>query len=442
MRTFPKGFIWGAATASYQIEGAVDEDGRGRSIWDDFSHTPGKVKGDENGDVACDHYHRYPEDLEILKSLNFNAYRFSLAWSRILPSGRGSVNQRGIDFYSRLVDGLLERGITPFATLFHWDLPSELMLAGGWTNRRLIDWFGDYAEIVFRALGDRVTNWMTINEPGVVASLGYADGMHAPGVRDLQTSRQVLHHLLLAHARGVKVCRATLPKARIGLVPNLNTNYPATNDPRDAELAELAWQRTGGWMVLPLLLGEYPKAAFEEASAAGQAPHLQPGDLDALREPGDFLGVNHYFSFFHTHDAEGKPVRVKGPVESFTGHGWPIHPPGLTDILLKLSTLSKLPLYVTENGAAYYDERPDAEGRVRDADRVEYFRGFLGAAHEAIQRGANLQGYFAWSLLDNFEWAEGYRPRFGIVHVDFATQKRTPKDSARFIAEVARENGL
>jgi beta-glucosidase len=437
---FPKGFLWGAATAAYQIEGSWDKDGKGESIWDRFSHTPGRIDNGETGDIACDHYQRLTQDLDLMKSLNLKAYRFSISWPRIYPEGKGQINQRGLDFYSRLVDGLLERNITPFATLYHWDLPQALQDAGGWVNRRICDWFPDYAATVVKTLGDRVNYFATLNEPNVVAYLGYHIGVHAPGVKDPATDKQVMHHLLLAHGRAVKACRALVPKARYGIAPNIAMDYPLTPDPRDVALAHRWRQDDTDWFLSPLFHGKYPKNTWESLKTKGQTPVVLDGDLAEINTPLDFLAINHYFSRFHGHDAEGHETLDKVSLER-TAWDWIIHPQGIRDMLLEFTErYGKLPLYISENGAAYFNETPDAAGRVHDEGRVNYLKGYIAACHEAIQRGVNLHGYFAWSLMDNFEWAAGYKPRFGMVHVDFKTLQRTIKDSGYFYSELAKTN--
>jgi beta-glucosidase len=437
-RKFPKGFLWGAATASYQIEGAWNEDGRGESIWDRFAHTPGKIKNGDTGDVACDHYHRWEEDLDLMKSLNLTAYRFSIAWPRLFPEGRGRVNQKGLDFYSRLVDGLLKRGITPMPTLYHWDLPQSLQEAGGWLNRRTGDWFAEYAHQVVKTMGDRVGAFMTVNEPNIVAICGFELGVQAPGVKDKATSLQVLHHLLIAHGKAVQAARAAHSKIQLGIAPSVSMEYPETEDARDKERAQKAWDESNGWHLEPCLLGKYPEALWADWEKEGLTPQVLPGDFKVIQQPLDFLAVNHYFSTVWGHDGRGETTKNRDLTES-TGLDWPIHPAGLRDVLLELDKrYGKRPYFISENGAAYFNEKPGPDGKVHDAARVDYLRRYLLAAAEALEMGVDLRGYFVWTLMDNFEWAHGYEPQFGITHVDFKTLQRTVKDSGLFYAEAAK----
>jgi beta-glucosidase len=437
---FPDKFLWGAATAAYQIEGAWNEDGRAESIWDRFSHTPGKVTKGENGDVACDHYHRWPQDVALMAELGLKAYRFSISWSRVLPDGRGNVNQKGIDFYSRLVDGLLEKNITPFITLYHWDLPQALQDAGGWLNRRIIDWFAEYAAVVYRALGDRVQNWMTINEPNVFSTLGYRLGYHAPGVQDPATSFQVLHHLYLAHGAAIRTMREVLPSGKIGIVPALVQNYPATDSPEDIEAAHQRNMMDQS-LIEPLMRGQYLPQQLDYLDSIGARPVILDGDMELISTPADFLGINHYFSYFVSakHGDGFVPPKPGLPV---TDLNWPIYPNGLRDMLIRVTKeYGSMPIYITENGAAFNDQvSPD--GQIHDTRRVEFLRGFISALGEAIEAGVDVRGYFVWSLMDNFEWNKGYDPRFGLIYMDYTTQKRIVKDSGRFYADVIRANSV
>jgi beta-glucosidase len=438
---FPKGFYWGTATSAYQIEGAWDRDGKGESIWDRFSHTPGRIDGGDTGDVACDHYHRWREDLDLLKELGTNAYRFSVSWPRVLPEGRGGINQKGLDYYRRLVDGLRERGIEPFVTLYHWDLPQALHEAGGWLNRQAAEWFADYAQVVYEALGDRVRYWTTINEPNVCARLGYLSGAHAPGIADRSAFLRACHHLLLAHGAAVRRGRTVLRKAEFGIVPAIGASYPATDRPEDREAAEIAW--TESWRYLdPLFRAAYPERLMPEIEAVPGEPIVRDGDLDQIAAPLDFLGVNHYSSHFHHAGPNGEPLETERPDLPKNSLGWNVYPDGFRDMLLKVTgRYGKLPIFIMENGAAYPD-RVAADGQIHDGERVEYYRQYLGALQEAIAAGVDVRGYFAWSLMDNFEWARGYDARFGLVYVDFETQQRTVKDSGKFYSRVIRENGL
>jgi len=440
-RTFPKDFLWGAATSAYQIEGAPLEDGAGPSIWHRFSHTPGRVTNDDHGDVACDHYHRYKDDVALMRDLGLSAYRFSISWSRIRPDGTGRVNERGLDFYRRLVDELRAADIEPLATLYHWDLPAALDDRGGWLNRDIASWFAEYAEVMFRALDDRVKMWVTLNEPWVVSDGGYLLGALAPGHRSPFEAPIVTHNLLRAHAAGVQAYRAT-GKHQIGLVVNLEPKYAAS----ETEQNNAAVLRADAYMnrqyLDPLFFGTYPP---ELAEMFGEAwPDFPAADFDDLREPFDFLGVNYYTRGLTEHD-DSVPIerakRVRNPRATYTETGWEVFPQGLTDILVWVTErYGRMPLYVTENGAAFYD--PPTADRIDDPLRVDYLRSHLHAVLDAIERGADMRGYCVWSLLDNFEWAHGYSKRFGIVHVDYATQQRTMKESAKFYADVIRANAV
>ena len=446
---FPDGFTWGAATASYQIEGAVSEDGRGPSIWDVFSHTPGRIRNGDTGDVACDHYHRWAADIDLAARLGLGAYRFSIAWPRVMPAGDGPVNERGLDFYDRLVDGLLQRGMRPVPTLYHWDLPQALEDRGGWANRATADAFARYVEAVVRRLGDRVPQWITLNEPWVAAFIGYASGRHAPGRRDLRDALLASHHQLLAHAYAVPILREA--GAEVGITLNVSHVVPAGDETADREAAALANEQVNGWFIDPLLRGRYPQrmAAWYGSRLDGI---VSEGDMEAISTPLDFIGVNYYVRT-HVRADRGEldaadqtdllPYRsVPPPDVPFTAMGWPVEPDGLRDFLLAFAAEHpNVPILVTENGSAWDDE-VDADGRVTDPERVAYLESHLVAVHEAIAAGADVRGYFAWSLLDNFEWAEGYAMRFGLVHVDFATQRRTVKASGRRYAEIVAANGL
>lgn len=436
---FPPDFIWGTATASYQIEGAATEDGRGPSIWDTFSQTPGKVKGGDTGAVAADHYHRWREDIQLMKRLNLDAYRFSIAWPRIYPTGRGAVNQAGIDFYSRLVDGLLEAGITPFVTLYHWDLPQALEDEGGWLRRGIADDFVQYADTVSRALGDRVKHWITFNEPWVFTWLGYVMGIHAPGqTTGLPTlALKATHHCYLAHGRTVPLLRANAPGASVGITLNLTHPDPASDRPEDVAAARRYDGYLNRWYLDPLFRGAYPEdmvAQYQE-----YLPEIEPGDMETIAAPIDFLGVNYYSRAVVADEPEQFGLQIKTvPQEGeHTAMGWEVYPEGLYQLLVRLGReYQPAALYVTENGAAY-DDVVTPDGRVHDEQRVSYLRRHFAAASRAIADGAPLKGYFVWSLLDNFEWAEGYSKRFGITYIDYETQQRIIKDSGYYVAQVA-----
>jgi len=435
---FPEGFLWGAATSAYQIEGSPLADGAGPSNWHRFAHTPGRVAGGANGDVACDHYRRSAEDVELLRRLGLSAYRFSIAWSRVLPTGRGRPCRAGLDFYARLVDRLLDRDIRPCVTLYHWDHPAALDDDGGWTNPDMADRFVDYARVVFRELGDRVPMWATLNEPWVVADAGYLHGVHAPGRRNPAEVPLVSRHLLLAHGGAVRAYRAEA-KREIGLVVNLEPKDPASDSAADLAATRRADAYMNRQYLDPVLLGRHPE---ELAEIFGDA---WPGfDVpDAIREPIDFLGVNYYTRAVVRHDdaafARARSVRQPG---LHTETGWEVRPESFGSVLRWVrDRYGDVPLYVTENGAAFPDPPVAAGDVVPDPLRVDYLRRHLRVLREAIADGVDVRGYFAWSLLDNFEWAAGYTKRFGIVHVDYATQARTLKESARFYEGVVRSHG-
>ncbi|HMQ35309.1 MAG TPA: GH1 family beta-glucosidase [Chloroflexaceae bacterium] len=444
---FPDGFVWGAATAAYQIEGAVDEGGRGPSIWDTFSHTPGAVHGGDTGDVACDHYHRWPEDLQLMRELGLHAYRFSVAWPRVLPRGAGQVNQAGLDFYDRLVDALLEAGITPFVTLYHWDLPQALQDQGGWASRDTAHAFAAYAEAVVRRLGDRVRHWITHNEPWVVAFPGHYEGRHAPGVRDLRTALAVAHNLLLSHGLAVPALRAGSPGAEVGITLNFSPARPASASPEDAEAARRFDDALNHWFLDPVYGRGYPA---ELARRYGELmPAIAPGDMETIAAPIDFLGVNYYFpAIVRAVPASVEPIgateltphELVAAGHTLTAMGWPVVPDALRALLGHLnSRCAPGRIYITENGAAFPDEAVD--GTVDDPRRVAYLREHLAAARRAIAEGVPLRGYFVWSLLDNFEWAHGYSKRFGIVYVDYTTLRRIPKASAGWYRRAVAANG-
>ena len=436
---FPADFVWGASTASYQIEGAVDADGRGKSIWDIFCHTPGRVKGGDTGDVACDHYHRWPEDVEWLQRSGFSAYRFSTAWPRILPTGTGAVEARGLDFYDRLVDGLLTRGVAPWLCLYHWDLPQALQDQGGWLQRDIADKFADYARVVAKRLGDRVRHWAMFNEANVHALFGHGIGSHAPGLTGLANMLAAIHHQNLAQGRALQALRAEHSQLRLGTVINVQPARPSSDRAADRRAAERFDAFWNGAVLDPLFKGVYPAAI-----AADFAPLVASGDLATIKQPMDFFGLNYYAPMYVADAPQSLLGASFGAVPAgtrFTGFGWPIDPSGLTDALTRLHERYGNPdIYVTENGACY-DDPVAPDGTVHDDDRVAYLRDHLGAARRALADGVNLRGYFVWSLIDNFEWAEGYSRRFGIIHVDFKSLRRTPKTSFAFLADIARRRG-
>ncbi|MFQ6102388.1 MAG: GH1 family beta-glucosidase [Anaerolineae bacterium] len=440
---FPKGFIWGAATSAYQIEGAWDEDGKGESIWDRFCHTPGKIANDETSDIACDHYHRWREDVALMQDLGLGAYRFSTAWPRLLPKGRGNVNQAGLDFYDRLVDALLEAGIQPFATLYHWDLPQALQDAGGWPARATAGAFAEYADLASHALGDRVKYWITLNEPFVSATVGHLEGRHAPGHSDLDEALVAAHHLLLAHGWAVPIIRRNSPGAQVGIALNLSGQTPAS--PSAADRAA-AWRQDGilnRWFLDPLSARGYPADLVQYYGRP--IDFVQAGDLEAIATPLDFLGVNYYTRGIVRSDvvteAENAP-RTVFPNPERTEMGWEVYPEGPYEILGRVHFDYRFPaLYVTENGAAYPDQiGPD--GQVDDPLRVSFLKRHLTEAARAIAAGVPLRGYFVWSLLDNFEWAHGYSKRFGLTYVDYSTQRRILKTSAHWYRRVIATNRI
>ena len=450
---FPHGFLWGAATAAYQIEGGADADGKGPSIWDTFSHTPGKVFHGDNGDVACDSYHRYGEDIAALKQLGVGSYRLSLSWPRIQPTGRGEVNAKGLDYYSRVIDGLLEAGIEPSVTLYHWDLPQALQDAGGWANRDIADWFGEFAAIAGEAFRDRVSRWITLNEPWVVAHVGYRDGRHAPGIQDPAQAVAANHHLLLAHGNAVRALRGS-SAAPVGITLNLTVERPVT--PEAAAHAAVLEARQNGVYLDPIFHGGYPGLLDGDASFSPAAAGLvRDGDFDIIGAPLDFLGVNyyapHYVGMLHP---DGEPRRgetVTGPYTvsiqpdglPITAMNWLVEPGSIRELLTRVvaPVTGALPVYITENGSSWHDYVTQ-DGRVNDLERIDYLRGHLAAVHGAIADGVPVKGYFAWSLLDNFEWAEGYAKRFGLVYVDFATQQRLLKRSGEVYASIVARNAL
>lgn len=439
--SFPSGFLWGAATAAYQIEGSPLADGAGPSIWHRFSHTPGMVKNGDSGDLACDHYRRWKDDVGLMRELGLQSYRFSIAWGRVLPDGTGAVNGNGLDFYRRLVDELVAAGIKPMATLYHWDLPAALDDRGGWLNRDIASWFAEYAEAAARAL-DGVEMWVTINEPWVIATGGYLHGGLAPGHRSPFEAPIATHNILRAHGEGVLALRS-LTKKPVGIVLNLEPKYPASDRAEDLAATVRADAFMNRQYLDPLFRGSYPADMRELFGEAW--PEHPDADLGVITTPIDFLGINYYSRGLTTDDkavAIERAGRVKNPSATYTEMGWEVFPQGLTDILVRVAKdYTKVPLYVTENGSAFYDPPTAPDNGVDDPLRVDYLRAHLRAVREAIARGAEVGGYFAWSLMDNFEWSEGYSKRFGLVHVDYATQKRTPKRSARFYAEAIRTNG-
>jgi beta-glucosidase len=446
---FPQGFRWGTATASYQIEGGAREEGKGESIWDRFSHTPGKIKGDQTGDVACDSYHRWRDDIALQRAMNLNSYRFSIGWPRIQPNGRGAPNRGGLDYYRRLVDGLLEAGIRPFPTLYHWDLPQALEEAGGWPNRDLAARFAEYAELVVRALGDRVPHWMIFNEPNVFTACGYLMGIHAPGRREPDAFLRATHTVNLAHGEAFRAIKAARPQLVVGTAFNTTACEPLTDSNDDREAAE-RWHRfVNEWFLRPALRGSYPEA--HPAGLPSDVMGVKDGDFERMRAPLDFVGINLYTRTIvkavplggHALNLGAVPaLPFGGDVGPKTDFGWEVWPDSLYQILTRVTRDFDRPVIeVTENGCSYGDG-PDANGVIRDGRRIEFYQGYLAAVHRAIRDGADVRGYHAWTLLDNFEWAEGYHQRFGLAWVDFATGERTLKESGRWFGHVASENAI
>jgi beta-glucosidase len=447
---FPQGFVWGAATSAYQIEGAWDVDGKGESIWDRYSHTPGNIYGGDTGDLACDHYHRWPEDIDLMKEIGLNAYRFSTAWTRILPEGCGKANQHGLDFYSRLVDSLLDAGIQPYVTLYHWDLPQTLHDQGGWPARATAQAFAEYVDTISRTLGDRVKHWVTFNEPTCTSLLGYQSGQHAPGICDWSQALAAAHHLLLAHGLGVQALRSNVPQAEAGMVIDPIPAQPATEDPADYALYRWFDGYHNRWFLDPLFGRQYPADILTEFVRRGhlaspEPDFLQPGDYEVIAAPMDFIGLNYYRRAVldaAEPDRGGMGDPTQNPDGDHTEMGWEIYPQGLFELIMNVYTEYRPQnILITENGASYSDG-PGPDGRVHDERRIHYLHGHIAAVQRAIQHGAPVGGYFVWSLLDNFEWSLGFSQRFGIIYVDFESQLRLPKDSAVWYSRVIEENSL
>ncbi|MBO0779985.1 MAG: beta-glucosidase [Ktedonobacteraceae bacterium] len=440
LRYFPKDFVWGAATSSYQVEGAVNEDGRGPSIWDQFSATPGKTYQGHTGEVAADHYHRFKEDIALMKSLNLGAYRFSLSWSRILPQGTGAVNQAGLDFYERLVDALLAQDIAPMATLYHWDLPLALHEKGGWLKRDTAQAFADYAEIVARRLGDRVTWWQTHNEPWCIAYQGYGIGIHAPGLKDMSLVPTVGHNVLLSHGLAMPRLRAHVrPGAQVGITLNFTPGYGADEQPSTlAEVGKAA--RADRWFSDPLFKGVYPDGFFADLGVA--PPLIKDGDMALISTPIDFLGVNNYTRTLFQATGDGSRSKKVDLVQGslYTDLHWEVYPPAMRDVLVWLhKEYAPKMMLITENGAAFVDDWDGSSDHIHDPLRTAYLHDYIRAVGEAIQQGASVGGYFTWSLLDNYEWMDGYSKRFGMVYIDFPTQRRIIKDSGLWYANFIRQ---
>lgn len=438
----PAGFVWGTATSAYQIEGGVHEEGRGESIWDRFCHTPGRIKGRENADVACDHFHLWKQDIALMKSLGIQSYRFSLAWPRIQPLGSGASNQQGIDFYSRIIDELLANGIRPFPTLYHWDLPQPLQDRGGWAARETADRFAEYAGMAANAYADRCRNWLIFNEPSMFVNLGHLSGIHAPGIKDPAITMRAGHIVNLAQGKSFRAMKAVSAKLRIGSAFSMSQPYPASDSEDDRKAAERfhAWENI--WYLEPALRGRYP-------GAVGPTPEklldIRPGDMEQIRAPFDFIGINNYSRAVIEHDPHFPipfvAIRwLSGESGTKTDVQWEVYPRGLYEITMRIWREYKLPIEITENGAAY-NTGPNHDGEIPDQQRIDFYNSYLHELAQAVADGADVRGYHAWSLLDNFEWNEGFTPRFGLVYVDYNTLSRTPKASAKWYAKVIGAQG-
>ncbi len=435
---FPKDFLWGVAASSYQIEGGGLSEGRGECIWHRFSNTPGKVRNGETGEVACDHLHRYAEDVALMAELGVQAYRLSTSWARVMPTGEGIINEQGVEFYDRLIDELLKYGIQPWVTLYHWDLPQALQDKGGWASPDSPKWFADYTDLMTRSLGDRVKGWITLNEPWCISILSNLIGAHAPGLHDANTAYKVAHYLNLAHGQSMQVIRQNCPGVPAGITLNLTPTIPASDSEADKQAAIAFDGHFNRWFLDPVYKGEYPADMVEMLTGLGALEGIDLSEVKAAKQPMDFLGINYYQRAIMKYDenAPGKFAGVRPENAEFTAMDWEIYPQGLTDLLVRVyRDYAPAAMYVTENGAAFDDPEP-VNGVVEDPKRQEFLAGHFKASEDAITQGVPLKGFFVWSFMDNFEWAEGYDKRFGIVYVDYATQKRTPKRSARYFQEL------
>lgn len=442
---FPKNFILGAATASYQIEGGRHEDGKGESIWDKFCDIPGNIDRNETGEVACDHYHRFKEDVAKMKEMHLDGYRFSVAWTRIIPDGDGKVNQKGIDFYNALIDELIAAGIDPMLTMFHWDLPQALQDRGGWLNPESVKWYTRYAEVLFDAFGKKVKKFITFNEPFVFTDFGYVTGSFPPGIKgDYRAKLLAAHNVLKSHGAAVKLFRSKKLKGEIGITFDYAYNCPATKSKEDIEAAKLANEFWAGWYFEPVVLGEYPKHAKKWFGERGLLPEITEDDMKLIREPVDFIGINHYFVNYVAADKSNtrEGTRHVYPAVHQSDMGWPITEDGFYELLKYLQSVLKVPLYITENGISLNDI-VTLDGTVEDYDRIDYMKRYLSKLSQAISEGLDCRGYYYWSLMDNLEWAAGYKPRFGLIHVDYSTQKRTIKRSGEWYRSIIdKKNGI
>ncbi|MCB9145360.1 MAG: beta-glucosidase [Anaerolineales bacterium] len=433
---FPHNFLWGAASAAYQVEGAWNKDGKGESIWDRFSHTPGKINDGNTADIACDHYHRYEEDIALMRQLGLKAYRFSTAWSRVLPNGRGRINPKGLDFYDRLVDRLCAANIEPLLTLYHWDLPQALQDEGGWENRNTVHAFADYTALMVKRLGDRVNYWTTFNEPSVITFIGFLTGEHAPGFKDQRMAYQVAHHLLVAHGLGMQTIRAIKPDVNAGIVLNLWMAEPASNSAEDLVAANKFWDENETLFLDPLFKGYYPPAVYDMLGE--NMPKIQDGDMALISQKMDYVGVNYYSRNVLT--TKGRVEKIAG--SEYTEMGWEVCAPALRRMLVKINSEYNLPpIIITENGVAFKDE-VSADGKVHDPRRIDYLKQHFIQTRLAMLDGVDVRGYMVWSLMDNFEWGHGFSKRFGLTYTDYTTQKRIVKDSGEWYAEIIQKNEI
>lgn len=441
--TFPADWQWGTATASYQVEGAWNEDGKGESIWDRFSHEPGRIMNGDTGDVACDQYHRYKEDAAIMRDLGMRGYRFSISWPRIFPDASGTVNQAGVDYYDRLVDALLENGVRPFPTLYHWDLPQWAQDMGGWSNREIIGRFATYAETMVNALGDRVKNWMVFNEPWVFTFLALLYGQHAPGLRDTDHAMKATHIVNLTQAAAMAAMRATGKPEMVGSAYSMTSTYPATDSAEDKAAAERQHGFANTWFIDPIVKGAYPRAYVDQEQALARMD-IRPGDMEAMRSTFDFIGINLYQRAIVAASDDTRNIGVRnipgpGPRTAFN---WEVWPAGIYQMIKRIDAdYGRPPIFITENGCSY-PEGPGADGRVHDPERIAFYEGYVGQVARARDEGCDVRGYYTWTLIDNFEWTMGYSQRFGIVHVDHDTQKRTIKDSGYWFQDLIKKNKI